>query len=76
MSCIDDPKPILHNWIVIHDLVIDVANFFNSHPGGSNYLNLHVGKDATKAFTGDVYDHSNAAHNLLFDMRVARIKSS
>ena len=33
-----------------------------------------LGKDATKAFNGAVYAHSNAAHNLLATMRVAVVK--
>lgn len=33
-----------------------------------------LGKDATKAFNGAVYAHSNAAHNLLASMRVAVIR--
>lgn len=30
-----------------------------------------IGKDATGLFNGDVYQHSNAARNLLSSMRVA-----
>jgi stearoyl-CoA desaturase (delta-9 desaturase) len=33
-----------------------------------------VGKDATTAFFGGVYDHSNAAHNLLAMMRVGVLR--
>ena len=33
-------------------------------------LSKNIGRDATTAFHGGVYDHSNAAHNLLAMMRV------
>ena len=33
-----------------------------------------VGKDATAVFNGGVYNHSNAAHNLLSTMRVGIIR--
>ena len=33
-----------------------------------------LGKDATDAFSGAVYRHSNAAHNILATMRVAVVK--
>ena len=33
-----------------------------------------VGKDATAMFNGGVYNHSNAAHNLLSTMRVGVIR--
>jgi len=33
-----------------------------------------VGKDATSMFNGGVYNHSNAAHNLLSTMRVGVIR--
>ncbi|KAK0232919.1 delta 9-fatty acid desaturase protein [Armillaria fumosa] len=37
---------------------------------GAHLLVKFVGKDATTAFFGDVYDHSNAAHNSLAMKRV------
>ncbi len=33
-----------------------------------------IGKDATAMFNGGVYNHSNAAHNLLSTMRVGVIR--
>ena len=33
-----------------------------------------IGKDATAIFNGGVYNHSNAAHNLLSTMRVGVIR--
>ena len=34
------------------------------HPGGKHLLQQNIGKDATAAFFGGVYNHSNAAHNV------------
>lgn len=36
----------------------------DEHPGGRHLLKKNIGKDATTAFFGGVYDHSNAAHNV------------
>jgi stearoyl-CoA desaturase (delta-9 desaturase) len=33
-----------------------------------------IGKDATALFNGGVYEHSNAAHNLLSTMRVGVLR--
>jgi stearoyl-CoA desaturase (delta-9 desaturase) len=46
----------------------------DEHPGGRHLLRKNVGKDATTAFFGGVYDHSNAAHNLLAMMRVGVLR--
>ena len=57
--------------VLIAGFVHDVTNFIHSHPGGLTLLKNQVGKDATMAFHGGVYDHSTAAHNTLAMMRVA-----
>ena len=56
--------------VLIHGFIHDVSSFMDEHPGGKHLLSKQVGKDATTAFFGGVYDHSNAAHNLLAMMRV------
>lgn len=48
----------------------------DEHPGGRHLLAKHIGKDATTAFFGGVYDHSNAAHNVSYSLTVARIPFS
>lgn len=58
----------------IGGVVHDVAGFINEHPGGKALISSFVGKDATAVFNGGVYEHSNAAHNLLSTMRVAVIR--
>lgn len=42
----------------------DVTDFLDDHPGGRSILKPMIGKDATSAFFGGVYEHSNAAHNV------------
>jgi len=56
--------------ILISGFIHDVSSFLSEHPGGPHLLTKMVGKDATTAFFGGVYDHSNAAHNLLAMKRV------
>ncbi|KAL5498517.1 OLE1_1 [Sanghuangporus vaninii] len=56
--------------ILIAGFIHDVGSFLDEHPGGRHLLVKYIGKDATTAFFGGVYDHSNAAHNLLAMKRV------
>ncbi|THH19425.1 hypothetical protein EUX98_g8780 [Antrodiella citrinella] len=56
--------------VLVSGFIHDVSCFEPKHPGGRRILKQHVGKDATAAFAGGVYDHSNAAYNLLSMMRV------
>ncbi|QPG73565.1 hypothetical protein FOA43_000877 [Brettanomyces nanus] len=62
--------------VVISGIVHNCADFLSDHPGGPALLRTSFGKDATVAFNGGVYAHSNAAHNLLATMRIAVIKDS
>ncbi|KAI0092540.1 delta 9-fatty acid desaturase protein [Irpex rosettiformis] len=57
--------------VLISGFIHDLSDFLETHPGGTAILLAYVGKDATAAFFGGIYDHSNAAHNLLATMRVA-----
>lgn len=56
--------------VVVHGFIHDMSTFMDQHPGGRNYIAAYIGKDASVAFQGGVYEHSNAAHNLLSMMRV------
>jgi len=62
-----------YKLVVIDNIVHDVTDFIDEHPGGKPILDTHVGKDATRQFNGEVYMHSNGAHNLLSQMRVGRV---
>ena len=50
--------------VLISGFIHDVSDFIEEHPGGPHLLIKMIGKDATTAFFGGVYDHSNAAHNV------------
>ncbi|KAJ7452181.1 delta 9-fatty acid desaturase protein [Mycena galericulata] len=56
--------------VLISGFIHDVSTFIDEHPGGAHLTIKFIGKDATTAFFGGVYDHSNAAHNLLAMKRV------
>lgn len=59
--------------VIIDGVVHDVTKFQGHHPGGYKVLNFWKGRDATMAFSGEVYRHSKAARNLLAHMRVAKL---
>jgi stearoyl-CoA desaturase (delta-9 desaturase) len=59
--------------LIVNNLVHDVASFIPAHPGGEAIIKAYIGKDATSAFNGSVYDHSNGAHNLLGTLRIGRL---
>lgn len=60
-------------WILIDSIIHNIEDFMNDHPGGIKYIRSYIGRDATASFNGDVYDHSNAARNLMSSMRVGRL---
>jgi stearoyl-CoA desaturase (delta-9 desaturase) len=60
--------------VAIAGVIHDVAPFIADHPGGKALIKSAVGKDATALFNGGVYEHSNAAHNLLATMRVGILR--
>lgn len=59
--------------VLVAGFIHDVERFLDDHPGGRKLLETHIGRDATAAFFGGAYDHSNAAHNLLATMRVGAL---
>ncbi|KAK6341779.1 stearoyl-CoA 9-desaturase [Orbilia blumenaviensis] len=60
--------------IAVAGVIHDIGDFIKDHPGGKAMINSGIGKDATAMFNGGVYNHSNAAHNLLSTMRVGVIR--
>ncbi|KAJ3209655.1 hypothetical protein HDU67_006018 [Dinochytrium kinnereticum] len=60
--------------IIIDKIVYDVTKFMDDHPGGRGFLKAGVGRDMTEAFNGAIYDHSNAARNLMSHLRYARFR--
>ncbi len=51
-------------------IIHDVTSFISGHPGGEQLIVSAIGKDATEAFNGGVYLHSNASRNLMSNMRI------
>lgn len=62
--------------VVVFGIIHDVTPFALDHPGGLPLIKASHGKDATTAFTGAVYQHSNAAKNLLATMRIGKLGGS
>ncbi|KAI1344587.1 delta-9 acyl-CoA desaturase [Xylariaceae sp. FL0016] len=60
--------------IAVAGVIHDVTEFIKDHPGGKALISSAIGKDATAIFNGGVYNHSNAAHNLLSTMRVGVVR--
>ena len=50
--------------VLVGGFIHDLSSFMDQHPGGRGLLSSHIGKDATTAFLGGVYEHSHAAHNV------------
>jgi stearoyl-CoA desaturase (delta-9 desaturase) len=62
--------------VVVSGIIHDVTPFAHDHPGGVPLMKASHGKDATQAFSGAVYQHSNAAKNLLATMRIGKLDGS
>lgn len=60
--------------IAVAGLAHDMTDFIDEHPGGKTFIASAIGQDATAIFNGGVYDHSNAARNLLAKYRVGIIR--
>lgn len=50
-------------WMVIKDVVFDISDFVDEHPGGEEVLIESAGADATEAF--DDVGHSDEAREIL-----------
>ncbi|KAH7370260.1 putative acyl-CoA desaturase [Rhexocercosporidium sp. MPI-PUGE-AT-0058] len=60
--------------VAIGGAIHDVGGFVKGHPGGKALITSAIGKDATAMFNGGVYNHLNAAHNLLSTMRISVLR--
>jgi len=60
--------------VAVAGVIHDVTDFIKDHSGGKALISSAIGKDATAIFNGGVYNHSNAAHNLLSTMRVGVLR--
>ncbi|KAM5436774.1 putative stearoyl-CoA 9-desaturase [Microsporum canis] len=59
--------------IAIAGIFHDVSDFVEGYPGGKVSIRSVIGKDSTAMFNSGVYNHSNAAHNILFAVRVVDV---
>ncbi|KAJ3167077.1 hypothetical protein HDU88_002414 [Geranomyces variabilis] len=55
--------------LIIEGVIYNVEGFMDHHPGGRVFIKSGIGRDMTTAFNGGVYDHHNAARNLLSGFR-------
>lgn len=58
--------------LIIDDLVYDVLDYMDKHPGGKSLLKAYVGRDASYAFKGGLNKHSISAKLLAQTMIVGR----
>lgn len=58
--------------VVIDDLVYDVSDYMDKHPGGKAILKAYVGRDASYAFNGGLNKHSISAKLLAQSMIVGK----
>lgn len=58
-------------WIVFKDSVYDVTNYIDIHPGGSELIHEHAGKDCTKDFLDS--GHSEDAFKDMKGLKIGRL---
>jgi cytochrome b involved in lipid metabolism len=63
-----------NQWIVIKDHVVDVSQFLDEHPGGSDILEDVLGTDATQVYI-DV-GHTDRAFEQLKEMSVGKLQKT
>lgn len=61
--------------VVVSNIVHDVTNFADYHPGGRLMIRSYRGKDASNYFNGAVHYHSKEARDILATLRVAVIQA-
>ncbi|KAJ3143195.1 hypothetical protein HK101_003220, partial [Irineochytrium annulatum] len=61
-------------WFILDGCAVDVGDFMGRHPGGEGLLKGFLGRDATKAFYGNLNNHSMSARTFVAMMRVARVE--
>lgn len=66
-----DGKISKETWIVVKDSVYDVTNYMENHPGGSELISEHAGKDCTKDFVD--FGHSSDALKILKTLKIGEI---
>ena len=63
-------------WVIHDDFVYNVTDFIEKHPGGAELILNYAGKDISDLFDDvNFHKHSSAAHNMLRDYRVGKLKN-
>jgi len=61
-------------WVIYKGYVYDVTNFLNQHPGGSNLILSHAGKDVKNILDdSNIHQHTDSAYKLLQDFRIGKL---
>jgi stearoyl-CoA desaturase (delta-9 desaturase) len=62
-------------YVQLLNIIYDVTDWVAStkHPGGKAIIIQRNGKNITNDFNGNVYNHTNAARNILSHMQIARV---
>ena len=60
-------------WIVIKDVVYNVTEWLNEHPGGREVILAEAGADATDAFEAIDFHTSSRTLGFLEDTRIGRV---
>ncbi|XP_057672905.1 cytochrome b5-like [Diorhabda carinulata] len=66
-----DGKQDARTWIIIRDVVYDVTNYLDNHPGGGELITEWAGKDGTKDF--DDFGHSLDAKKELKKLKIGEV---
>ncbi|PVH77270.1 hypothetical protein DL98DRAFT_638411 [Cadophora sp. DSE1049] len=69
-----DYRNFIEYLIIIAIVVYDVSDFIKNHLGGKALITSSVSEDITAIFNGGIYNHFNAAHNLLSIIRVGVLR--
>jgi cytochrome b involved in lipid metabolism len=59
-------------WVIIANTIIDIEEWIDVHPGGSQLLRLHIGMDVTKELFGGEITILNDLNNLRVDNEFER----
>ncbi|XP_072375617.1 uncharacterized protein [Diabrotica undecimpunctata] len=66
-----DGKQDPRTWIIIKDMVYDVTDYLDDHPGGGELITEWAGKDGTKDF--DDFGHSSDAKKELKKLKIGEV---
>ncbi|GAM18566.1 hypothetical protein SAMD00019534_017410, partial [Acytostelium subglobosum LB1] len=62
-------------WVTLDGNVFDVSQFIYDHPGGSEIVAPHLGKDISQVFLDDTeHEHSETAYNMLQRYKIGTLR--